>query len=184
MAAFGFYMEQEIWLPVKDFEGIYEISSHGVLKVRERIVIKSPKGYTQIFKRKAKIMSTHLCQGYKRLMLSSGNIRKREFIHRIVGFNFVPGYQPGFVINHLDGDKLNNYYKNLEWTTDVKNAIHARNILNRPGWVGRLVLDTDTGIFYDSAKDAAIAKGYKFSTSALGRSMRGETKRKLPLIYC
>jgi len=178
------FMEQEIWVNVKGFEGIYEISNYGFLRVKERIVIKSPRGYSQTFRRKPRIMSTYLSEGYKRLMLSAGSIRKREFIHRLVGFHFCDGFQPGFVINHLDGDKLNNHYKNLEWTTDVKNAKHAREVLNRPGWVGRLVLDTDTGVYYDSAKDAAKAKGYNISPAAIGRSMRGETKRKLSIIFC
>lgn len=46
----------------------------------------------------------------------------------------------------------------------------------------KLVLDTSTGIFFDSAKDAA--KAYNISHSTLKSRLNGGTKNKTNLIYC
>ena len=45
----------------------------------------------------------------------------------------------------------------------------------------KLVLHKETGIFYDSAKEAAIALGYKHST--LKGYLNGSLKNKTSLIY-
>ena len=48
-------------------------------------------------------------------------------VHRLVAKAFVENKDPdnNTVVNHLDGDKLNNNYKNLEWTTVGGNNQHA-----------------------------------------------------------
>ena len=42
-------------------------------------------------------------------------------VHRYVCKYFCSGYKEGFVVNHIDGNTKNNYYKNLEWTTIAEN---------------------------------------------------------------
>jgi hypothetical protein len=48
-------------------------------------------------------------------------------IHRLVALAWVPNPDPDeyTVVNHKDGNKLNNHKKNLEWTTHAKNIQHA-----------------------------------------------------------
>lgn len=50
---------------------------------------------------------------------------KRFFVHRLVAYHFVDGYQDGLVVNHKDGNKLNNEADNLEWVTRSENDLHA-----------------------------------------------------------
>ncbi len=38
---------------------------------------------------------------------------------------FVSGYSENLVVNHIDGNKQNTYYKNLEWVTLNENEKHA-----------------------------------------------------------
>jgi hypothetical protein len=54
-------------------------------------------------------------------------------VHRIVGLLFVKKPQrhvdipfSDLQVNHKDGNKLNNNYKNLEWVTNAENQKHAR----------------------------------------------------------
>lgn len=55
-------------------------------------------------------------------------------VHRAVALAWVENDNPSLntVVNHLDGDPLNNYYTNLEWTTASGNNYHAVNTGLRP----------------------------------------------------
>lgn len=50
-------------------------------------------------------------------------------VHRAVALAWVENDDPHLktVVNHLDGNPLNNWYKNLEWTTTSGNNYHAVN---------------------------------------------------------
>lgn len=54
--------------------------------------------------------------------------RKTMQVHRLVGLMFVPNPQNKPYINHIDGNKLNNYFLNLEWCTAKENDFHAREL--------------------------------------------------------
>lgn len=59
-------------------------------------------------------------------------------IHRLVAKMFCKNDDPEnkIYVNHIDGNKLNNHYKNLEWVTPSYNIIHAHeNGLRRPTFV-------------------------------------------------
>jgi hypothetical protein len=46
-------------------------------------------------------------------------------VNRLVAFVFIKkpdNYDDTFVVNHIDNNKLNNYYKNLEWCTQKENT--------------------------------------------------------------
>lgn len=49
---------------------------------------------------------------------------KSMLCHRLVAMAFVKG-DWSLQVNHIDGNKRNNYYKNLEWVTARENLIHA-----------------------------------------------------------
>ncbi len=65
------------------------------------------------------------CNGYKFICLVDGKTKKRKMtlIHRLVAFLFVSGITNGKnIVDHIDENKLNNYYKNLEWVTPRENT--------------------------------------------------------------
>ena len=62
---------------------------------------------------------------YKSVTLMIDNLKGKHFrIHRLVAKYFVDGYFEGAVVNHKDGNKLNNHYSNLEWVTQQDNIKH------------------------------------------------------------
>lgn len=46
-------------------------------------------------------------------------------VHRAVAETFIPNYFDLPIVNHRDGNKLNNNFWNLEWCTSSYNSIHA-----------------------------------------------------------
>lgn len=64
-------------------------------------------------------------KGYHYVGISNGTIYKRFRVHRLVAEYFVENPYNKPVVNHKDGNKLNNNYKNLEWVTISENTKHA-----------------------------------------------------------
>lgn len=60
-------------------------------------------------------------QGYMKVSLGGDN--KRAFrVHRLVAMCFIPNRaKTRTQVNHIDHNKLNNHYSNLEWVTPAEN---------------------------------------------------------------
>jgi predicted small metal-binding protein len=48
-------------------------------------------------------------------------------VHRMMAECYIPNVDNKSMVNHKDGDKLNNHYINLEWSTRKENEEHAKN---------------------------------------------------------
>lgn len=104
-------MKEEIWKPVKEYEGIYSVSNFGdVISLR----FDPPKHLYQ---------TTTNC-GYKQVCLYKNGKRKQTGVHILVAQCFVDGWFEGAEVNHKDLNKANNKATNLEWTTRSKNQKH------------------------------------------------------------
>lgn len=67
-----------------------------------------------------------LRKGYYRVSTVVDGERVSVNVHRMVAGLFVPRENlEDDQVNHIDGDKLNNHYKNLEWCTSQGNRLHA-----------------------------------------------------------
>lgn len=64
-----------------------------------------------------------LHNNYLNITLVKCGKRSNYSIHRLVAKYFVDGYKEGLVVNHIDGNTLNNNANNLEWTTQQDNII-------------------------------------------------------------
>lgn len=106
---------QEIWKPIKDFEGLYEVSNMGnVRSLNYRCT-----GEIKILK---------LCKdkdGYMVVNLYKNKKLYRKSVHRLVAATFIPNIDNKPQVNHIDGDKTNNRVSNLEWCTNSENQHHA-----------------------------------------------------------
>lgn len=158
------YTEQ--WKEVDGHGGHYQISSFGRVKTKERFCIRSVNGNCI---RKTKINKlTRNKKGYIVTGFYFEGKRVQCRINRLVATYFILNPNNKEEVNHIDADKENNFYLNLEWSTRIENMDHAsKNKLMRPRKGGdvhtaKLVLDTQTGIFYYSIKEAAKAKNVNY----------------------
>lgn len=91
---------EEKWVEIKDFEGKYKISNTG--KVYSYYKKDLLNEYTNKY-------------GYKYYGLSIGKSKiKHCLTHRLVASHFIPNPENKPQVNHIDGNKANNYVSNLE----------------------------------------------------------------------
>ena len=65
--------------------------------------------------------------GYRYYRLSKNGKKKMFYAHRLVAETYLNNPNELPVVNHKDGNKLNNNINNLEWTTYSENTQHWRN---------------------------------------------------------
>ena len=94
-------MAEEIWCPIKGFEGLYEVSDKG--RVRS---LKFGK---------ERILKPGRNTGYLLVCLYKNGEKKWCKVHRLVAKTFIPNPDNLPEVNHKDEDKENNSVQNLEW---------------------------------------------------------------------
>ena len=117
--------EIEEWKSISNYENLYEISNFG--NVRSLDKNRAYKNTTRNIK--GKILKSCNCLGYKILTLSKDNIKTNYRVHRIVAEHFINNPDNKPYVNHIDGNKSNNQYSNLEWVTAKENTEHSLYIL-------------------------------------------------------
>lgn len=106
------YYLDEIWKPIRDYEGLYDVSNYGRVRCHDYY----KKGITQI-------LQTNATKGYYVKVGLRKNGQKRYFrVHRLVAIAFLPSPQEGQTqVEHLNCDKRDNRVENLRWCSPKGN---------------------------------------------------------------
>ena len=110
-----YFMEQEIWKPVKGYEN-YEVSSFGRVRCLYYLSKLGKRVNTGNY-----LKFTINRNGYYICRLSGKTVKP----HRLVCIAFHENKEDKPCVNHKDLNKLNNRADNLEWCTVQENARHA-----------------------------------------------------------
>lgn len=105
----------EEWKDIENYKGLYQISNIGRVRSLSRFQSRTERLL------KGEIDN----RGYVRVRLSFKNRTQKFQVHRLVALGFIPNPQNKPQINHINGNKSNNIYTNLEWCTESENMIHA-----------------------------------------------------------
>lgn len=107
--------------PIKGFDGYYiseygDIYSYRFNKVKKVVTYLNKQGY----------LWTNFCMKYK---------KSKKSVARLVAENFLTTWNENLQVNHLDANKLNNHYSNLEMVTGLENMRHAYKLglINKKG---------------------------------------------------
>lgn len=113
--------------PIPGFEGLYSITIDGRVYSHGRV---SRGGFM-----KEKIYMPQWIQSHPNLMHGRHMVgiydlkgkRHRFTLYRLVAMAFIPNDDPKnkVQVNHKDGNKMNNHFSNLEWSTPEENQEHC-----------------------------------------------------------
>lgn len=106
--------------------------------------------------------------GYLRVCLSRQGERHCYFVHRLVASAYISNPENKPTVNHIDGNKLNNNYTNLEWATQKEQKIHSikNGLCNKNVEALRIANKKKSikiefeGIMYNSIREASRLTGY------------------------
>lgn len=116
-------MENERWLPIAGWVGLYEVSDQGRVRSLDRVsTVSHLKQGLVTATRRGRIMSPGVVQGYLQVSLNDKNKNAQRKVHRLVLEAFVGPCPPGMEGRHIDGVRKNCRLGNLVWGTKVENA--------------------------------------------------------------
>ena len=103
---------EEVWKPIKGYEGLYEVSNTGKVK--------------SLHYRNSSLQKNLVpkCNNSGRLwvQLHNSSTAKQYLVHRLVAEAFIPNPDGYPQINHIDENPKNNCVENLEWCTGKQNS--------------------------------------------------------------
>lgn len=107
----------EMWLPVKGYEGLYEVSNFGR--------VRSLRCKTRIADKTEKVLKQKLDdKGYFKVNLYKDKTCNTLLINRLVAMAFIPNPSKLPHVGHMDDNKRNNTVENLYWTDPKENNYH------------------------------------------------------------
>lgn len=95
---------EEVWRDISGYEGLYQVSNFGNVRNTKGKILKQTNGNS----------------GYKRVFLFKDRY-KPFFVHRLVAMAFIENPENKPCVNHIDNDRTNNMFDNLEWVTYKEN---------------------------------------------------------------
>lgn len=168
-------MENEEWRPIKNYEGHYEISNFG------KVASLNYRGSGKRQNLKTNINEN----GYEQVRLNVNKTGVNKKVHRLVAEAFLPNLENKKCVNHKDGNKSNNNFFNLEWSTHSENTKHAFEnnfipiITGENTIISKLKNEEVVEIFLSNKSHRSLAKEYNVTKNTITSIKSRRTWKKI-----
>lgn len=154
----------EEWRPIEGYEGLYDVSNEG--NIRSLRYGKNVKQFVNN-------------SGYFRIHIyDREGAAKNHSPHRLIAKAFCDWYEDCLIVNHKDGNRLNNRASNLEWVTYSYNNkdTYVRGSNNGSRYSKKIdMLDLEGNLLrtFNSQREASKVTGIQVANiSAVCRGVR------------
>jgi hypothetical protein len=164
---------------IPGFEGLYKIDQFGLVMSYDKWV---PMSYGRVRFINSRVMKQKNDKnGYKKITLSKDGKDYQHMVHRLVAITYIENPGNKKTVNHKNAIKYDNRIENLEWNTSKEQTTHAyaNNLIKPPH--SKIVLDLNSGIFYDGSYKAAFAKN--LNPKSIRSYLTNRRPNKTGLIY-
>lgn len=166
----------EVWVAVREYEGIYEVSNHGRVRRVGGYGGRGQRPEPSILK------DRNVGNGYRGVMLQHCGRDRQTSVHILVAEHFLPPKpSPRHEVAHDDGVKTHNWDSNLVWKTRSQNNLDRRRHGTMP--VGEKHPGcklTDERVREIRASDeyaSVLARKYGVSGSLVSKIRSGEARK-------
>lgn len=156
------FYDLENWKDIPGFVG-YQVSNFG------RIISFKQNAAGRLLK------PSQDKDGYLIVGLFDGNKTHMKRVHRLVAQLFIANPFNYPMVNHKDENKLNNCVDNLEWCNNQYNINYGNHNTNVSNTLSRPIRCVETGIIYNSGKEAAKSLGVSPGSIARARDVISHT---------
>lgn len=165
-------MEQEVWKPIRCYDGKYEVSNLGRVRNKKGQILRPDYRKNLYY--------------YVYLRCGHGKKGTHHYIHRLVAEAFIPNPKNLPIINHINEDRQDNRIDNLEWCTMSHNVRVCTKIRKHFKGVVQKTMDGEFIALHENIHRAAEALGDRSKATNICRCMRGRAglrKDGIPSAY-
>lgn len=169
-------LENEIWKPIKGYEGYYEISNLGRVKSIERFVKQGKLNRHVSEKLKSESINPY---GYPTVTLCKDRRSRSYPIHRLIAEAFIPNPENKPQVDHINTNRKDYSLSNLRWVTSKENSnnektlahcqqnTYTKEVSQRSNFTKKLRKTKTAPItVYQYSKDGNFIKEYQSSNDA------------------
>jgi NUMOD4 motif/HNH endonuclease len=173
----------EEWLPITGWEGFYEVSNCGRVRSVARLIERKDGRIRQL---SGKLLRPGLAGGgYPFVHLYRPGKKKQAYIHALVAAAFIGPCPPLAQVDHNDGNKLNNFFGNLEYVSGQENMRRAGvNGLMRRGERHHAAKLTDAQVTevrrlrLEGMTHQSIADNFGVTRECISRILQGKNRKR------
>ena len=163
--------ENEIWMDILGYDGIYQVSDLGRIKSLKRYV-EHPRHGSLLLQEKIRKQGFDKDRGFN-ITLSNNGINKARLVHQIVAETFIPNKHDFNCVRHKNGNKKDNRVSNLEWFTRIDASIDSNK--------KKIKTSKHNGVYFDKSKNKWRATINKKTLGTFNTEKKAINKRKQ---YC
>lgn len=148
-------MNEEIWMDIPHYKGLYQVSNLGRVKALPRERINHTGG---MWIQPEQLLSVSIGNdGYLKVSLTTANhTRKTERVHRLVALAFIDNPNNLPEVNHINCVRSDNRAENLEWCSRKENCEYTSKCGHKSS---KKIKCIETGEIFNTSTEASRVNG-------------------------